>query len=174
MQAMLRVAFRAGADLDSAFMHVNNQLVEDLPDDRFITAFMGFLNPDTHDVRFHSGGQGPILHFHAESGECDWHKPTSFPVGVMEIEVAGEAKKIDMQPGDILGLISDGVFEYESVQGEQFGEDRVAQVMRDYHNIAMADLTEKLLDATFAFGKNVPQADDITVVLLRRLPISGM
>ncbi len=46
--------------------------------------------------------------------------------------------------------------------------------MRAYHNIAMADLSEQLLDATFVFGKDVPQADDITVVLLRRLPISGM
>ncbi|MDX2510439.1 MAG: SpoIIE family protein phosphatase, partial [Desulfobacterales bacterium] len=43
MQAMLRVSFRLGADLDQAYMHVNNQLAEDLPDDRFITAFMGFL-----------------------------------------------------------------------------------------------------------------------------------
>lgn len=174
MQAMLRVAFRAGADLDSAFMHVNNQLAEDLPDDRFITAFMGFLNPDTHDVRFHSGGQGPILHFHAESGECEWHKPTSYPVGVMEMDAPGKAKLLDMQPGDILGLISDGVFEYENKKGQQFGEDRVAEVMRNFHNIAMADLSQQLLDATFAFGEEIPQADDITVVLLRRLPISGM
>ena len=174
MQAMLRVAFRVGADLDSAFMHVNNQLAEDLPDDRFITAFMGFLDPDTHHVRFHSGGQGPILHFHAESGECEWHKPTSFPVGAMEMDAPDEAKLLVMQPGDILGLISDGVFEYENQQGQQFGEGRVAEVMRAYHNIAMADLSQQLRDATFVFGKDVPQADDITVVLLRRLPISGM
>ena len=161
-------------DSDRHCRHVNNQLAEDLPDDRFITAFMGFLNPDTHHVRFHSGGQGPILHFHAENGDCEWHKPTSFPVGAMEMDAPDEAKLLVMQPGDILGLISDGVFEYENQQGQQFGEGRVAEVMRAYHNIAMADLSQQLLDATFAFGKEVPQADDITVVLLRRLPISGM
>jgi serine phosphatase RsbU (regulator of sigma subunit) len=92
----------------------------------------------------------------------------------MEMDTTSEATLLDMQPGDILGLISDGVFEYENLQGKQFGESRVAEVMRDYHNIAMADLSEQLLDATFAFGKDVPQADDITVVLLRRMPISGM
>ncbi len=65
MQAMLRVAFRCGADLDEAYRHVNNQLEEDLPDDRFVTAFMGFLDPQRHVIRYHSGGQGPILHFRA-------------------------------------------------------------------------------------------------------------
>ncbi len=89
-------------------------------------------------------------------------------------DAPGKAKLLDMQPGDILGLISDGVFEYENKRGQQFGEDRVAEVMRNFHNIAMADLSQQLLDATFAFGEEIPQADDITVVLLRRLPISGM
>ena len=114
MQAMLRVSFRLGADLDHAYMHVNNQLSEDLPDDRFITAFMGFLDPATHVVNYHSGGQGPILHFRAADGSCDWHKPTSFPVGIMEIDDKQESANLQLEPGDILALISDGVYEYNN------------------------------------------------------------
>ena len=41
MHAMLRMAFRLGADLETAFMQVNNQLAETLAEDRFITAFIG-------------------------------------------------------------------------------------------------------------------------------------
>ena len=69
MQAMLRMAFRLGADLETAFMQVNNRLAETLADDRFITAFIGVLDPATHVLRFHSGGQGPILHYHAADGD---------------------------------------------------------------------------------------------------------
>src|SRR5204862_2552609 len=65
MQAMLRMAFRLGADLDSAYLQVNNQLAERLPADRFITAFIGLPDPKRHELRFHSGGQGPILNFRA-------------------------------------------------------------------------------------------------------------
>jgi phosphoserine phosphatase len=43
MQAMLRIAFRLGADLETAFRQVNNQLADTLADDRFITAFIGLL-----------------------------------------------------------------------------------------------------------------------------------
>jgi len=168
MQAMLRVSFRLGADLDHAYMHVNNQLSEDLPDDRFITAFMGFLDPTTHRVNYHSGGQGPILHFRAAGKECDWYKPTNFPVGIMEIDDRQESANLQLEPGDILALISDGVYEYNNTSGEEFGEGRVGDVFRTYHHLPMTGLGEKLIRAVKDFGGAAPQEDDITLVLVRR------
>ncbi len=170
MQAMLRVSFRLGADLDEAYMQVNNQLEEDLPDYRFITAFMGFLDPATHEVRYHSGGQGPILHYRAASNECEWYAPTNFPVGVMPLDGTDKAISLKLESGDVLALISDGIYEYTALDGSQFGEDRVAEIMRQHHQLSMADLAKKLVDAAFDFGGEAPQADDVTLVLLRRLP----
>jgi sigma-B regulation protein RsbU (phosphoserine phosphatase) len=170
MQAMLRVAFRLGADLDHAYMHVNNQLAEDLPDDRFITAFMGFLDPDTHWVNYHSGGQGPILHFRAAEGRCNWFKPTNFPVGIMEIDNKQASANLHLEPGDILALISDGVYEYTNLESEEFGEDRVAELILANHHRTMTELTGELMRAVTKFGGGATQADDITLVLVRRLP----
>lgn len=168
MQAMLRVAFRCGADLDAAFLHVNNQLAEDLPDDRFITAFMGFLDPLAHCIEFHSGGQGPLLHFKAESESCEWHRPTTFPVGIMELDAVGKAESLQMDPGDVLVLLSDGIYEFENKQGAQFGEDRVARLLKYHHRLPAAELARQILNATFEHGKDVAQEDDITLVLVRR------
>jgi len=170
MQAMLRVAFRCGACLDEAYRHVNNQLAEDLPDDRFITAFMGFLDPVRHKVRFHSGGQGPILHFRAEDESCEWHRPTTFPVGIIDLREAGDAQILKMAPGDVLVLLSDGIYEYESKQGVQFGEERVARLLKYHHRLPMLELSKQILNATYEHGEGVSQQDDITLVLLRRLP----
>lgn len=170
MQAMLRVAFRCGASLDNAYRHVNNQLAEDLPDDRFITAFMGFLEPEKHEVRFHSGGQGPILHFRAADESCEWHRPTTFPVGILELEETGSSQLLKMEAGDVLVLLSDGIYEYESKQGVQFGEERVAQLLKYHHRLPMAELSKQMLNATYEHGAGVSQQDDITLVLLKRLP----
>jgi len=170
MQAMLRVAFRCGASLDEAYRHVNNQLAEDLPDDRFITAFMGFLDPQSHQVRFHSGGQGPILHFRAADERCEWQRPTTFPVGIMELTHAGESQVLQLDPGDVLVLLSDGIYEYESKQGVAFGEERVADLLRYHHRLPMVELGKQILNATFEHGEGVSQQDDITLVLIRRLP----
>jgi phosphoserine phosphatase len=170
MQAMLRVAFRRGADLDAAYTQVNNQLAEDLPDDRFITAFVGFLDPASHEVRFHSGGQGPILHYRASSNEIHWYKPTTFPVGAMEVPSIGEASRFRLEPGDVLALISDGVYEYTDPLGALFGEDRVANIVLEGKQVTMAELCARLLEAVAVFGDGTPQEDDITAVLVRRLP----
>ena len=58
-------------------MQVNNQLANTLADDRFITAFIGLLDVAAHRMRFHSGGQAPILHFQAASGNCARHAGSS-------------------------------------------------------------------------------------------------
>jgi phosphoserine phosphatase len=170
MQAMLRVAFRLGANLDAAYTQVNNQLNEDLPDDRFITAFMGFLDPGKHNVEYHSAGQGPILVYRAASNECEWRKPTSFPIGIMELDGTARAEEITLEPGDVLAVISDGIYEFATSEGAEFGEAGVAEIMRQGHTLPMAELGQRLVDAAFEFGGDVDQADDITLVLVRRLP----
>ncbi len=169
MQGMLRVAFRLGADLDAAYLHVNNQLAEDLPDDRFITAFMGLLDPLAHRVRFHAAGQGPILHFHGGTQTCEWHQPSTFPVGIMTLDDSPAAMELALAPGDVLALLSDGVYECHGPGDELFGEARVAEVMCLHHSQSMATLCTRLLDAAKTFAAGTAQADDITLLLLRRL-----
>jgi|TARA_B100000959_G_C14996785_1_gene630659 phosphoserine phosphatase len=168
MHAMLRVAFRVGASLDQAYIHVNNQLNQDLPDNKFLTAFVGFLNWQTHIVRYHSGGQGPLLHFCAENLECSFHPPTSFPVGILDIDAVDAPTEIKLAHGDIFAVISDGVYEYHNKEGEQFGEDRVAQIFKECTGSSMDELKNRLLDAVFAFGEGAEQLDDITIVLVHR------
>lgn len=169
MQAMLRVAFRLGASLETAFTQVNNQLADTLPDDRFITAFIGLLDADTHRLRFHSGGQGPILHYQAATGACARHKPTSFPLAAMPLTTLRPAVTLEMQPGDVLVLLSDGIYEYASAGGEEFGEERVREVVAAHHAGTAEALCGALLAAVKAFAKGAPQEDDMTLVLVRRL-----
>jgi sigma-B regulation protein RsbU (phosphoserine phosphatase) len=168
MQAMLRMAFRLGADLETAYTQVNNQLADTLADDRFITAFIGLLDASTHRMRFHSGGQAPILHFEAASGACARHNPTSFPLAAMPLKLLRPAVNLEMLPGDILVLLSDGIYEYHDAHNEQFGEQRVEEILRAHHGKPMAELSTILLDAVDAFAKGAPQEDDMTVVLVKR------
>lgn len=174
VRAMLRVALRLGATLDEAFVHVNDQLVEDLPADRFVTAFFGLLNASDHIVRFHSGGQGPIMHFHAESNRYDWHEASTFPLGYMNQTRLGDPTAIQMEPGDILGLISDGIYEYENTAGVQFGQDGIIKVIADHPEASADELVRLIMQAARQHGGPVPQADDITIVLVRRLVGDGM
>ncbi|MBC8024317.1 MAG: SpoIIE family protein phosphatase [Burkholderiales bacterium] len=168
MQAMLRMAFRMGADLETAFQQANNQLEGYLPDDRFVTAFIGLLDPARHRLRFHSGGQAPILVFEARTRECRRYRPTSFPLAAMPIQSMRPAVEVDMQPGDILVLLSDGIYEYRNAGGEEFGELRVEALLARHHAMPAAELAAKILAAVQAFAGNAMQEDDMTVVLVKR------
>jgi phosphoserine phosphatase len=168
MQAMLRMAFRLGSSLETALIQVNNQLAETLADDRFITAFIGVLDPAAHCLRFHSAGQGPILRFCAATGVCTRYRPTSFPLGAMQLTSLRPAVDVDLAPGDILVLISDGVYEYRNAENEEFGEERVEEIVRAHHAGSMAELSSRLLESIHAFARGAPQEDDITMVLVKR------
>jgi phosphoserine phosphatase RsbU/P len=170
VRAMVRVALRLGAELDAIHAHVNNQLLDDLPDDRFVTAFLGLLDARTHAVRYHAAGQAPLLHLHAERGEVSWHGATTIPMGALALAQPDSANTIHLAPGDVLGLISDGVYEYEDRAKRQFGEQRVAELISRMKHLPMREVAEGLLSALRQFGGGAPQADDITIVLLRRLP----
>ena len=169
VRAMLRVALRLKTHLNDAFVHINDQLCDDLPDDRFVTGFFGVLDGNTHSVEFHSGGQGPIMHFHAASGEFDWHPATTFPLGYLPQTNMAAPTKAHMQPGDVLGLISDGIYEYENESGEQFGQQRVAEIVAKNIDQTAQHLVNEILRAVRHHGDLAPQADDITIVVAKRL-----
>jgi serine phosphatase RsbU (regulator of sigma subunit)/anti-sigma regulatory factor (Ser/Thr protein kinase) len=168
MHAMLRMAFRMGADLDTAFAQVNNQLADSLPDDRFITAFIGILDTATNSLRFQSGGQAPILIFDAAAGTCRTLSPTSFPLSVMPISDVPAAVTIDMLPGDMLVLLSDGIYEYQNANGDEFGIDRVIELVRANGDQSMASLADTLLASVREFANGAQQEDDMTLVLVKR------
>jgi sigma-B regulation protein RsbU (phosphoserine phosphatase) len=173
VRAMLRVAERLGAGLDEAFRHINDQLVVDLPEDRFVTAFLGQLDPATHVLRYHSGGQGPLLHFHAADGRCETFPPTTFPMGAVPLPALPAAREVLLAPGDVFALLSDGVYEYQDADHREFGEDGVGALLRAQHDAPMAVVLERLGQALRDFGAGAPQLDDVTAVLIRRLPAAG-
>jgi phosphoserine phosphatase len=168
VQSMFRVALRLGANLDEAFRHVNDQMVEDLPDGRFVTAVFGLLNTQSHQWRWHSAGQGPILHYHYRDDRCEWFEPSCFPMGFLEHSDLMESRTLDLQIGDIIVLLTDGIYEYENEAKEQFGMDRVAELIRAGKDKAMIDLMEEIKAKATDFGGKAPQLDDVTIVLIKR------
>ena len=169
-RAMLRMAVRFGADLDTAYTRVNEQLVQDLRDCRFVTAFLGVLDIGGHTVTYHAGGQGPLLLFHAGSGECEWRAATTVPMGLMGNLPLSSPKVFELAPGDILCLVSDGILEYPNTADEPFGEARLGEMVSAHRNEPMARLIEIVLRAVEEFGAGVPQPDDMTMLMVRRLP----
>jgi phosphoserine phosphatase len=172
VRSMLRMCMRLGAGLDKSFQHINDQLSDDLASNRFVTAFLGVLDAAAHTIDYHSGGQGPILCLRSERGECEWLNPSTVPMGMMPGPPMKRPEPLMLGRGDILALITDGIYEYENPAAEQFEGKRVEELILEHQNEPMTSLVERIVRRVDEFAEGASQNDDMTLLLVRRLPES--
>jgi len=171
VRAMLRMAVRLGAGLDDAFRHINDQLADDLSSNRFVTAFLGVLDTASHRLTYHAGGQGPILHYHAARGEATLEAATTLPMGMMPIFKPTAARLSIVEPGDVVAAITDGIYEYENPAGKMFGDQRVVDLVRQESGSSADRILQRIVDEVARFADGAPQNDDMTLVIVKRLPL---
>jgi phosphoserine phosphatase len=169
VRSMLRTAARAGVGLDQIGLSLNNQLAEDLPANRFITAFLGVLDPARHTLSYHALGQGPLLHFHAGTGSFDELGASSIPMGIVKHSVLPRPDALVLEPGDLVVLLSDGFYEYRSPEDEEFGAARVRRIASENRAESASSILDALKSELDGFARGAPQLDDLTAVVLKRL-----
>jgi phosphoserine phosphatase len=169
-RSMVRVAHRLASSLSQLVVHVNEQLVEDGRDCRFITAFIGVLDPERHEINYYAPGQGALLHFVAATGRCRWLEATTMPMGITSDPNPSAGAPIELAPGDLFVLLTDGFYEHANLGGEQFGRQRVEQVVRQRHGEPAQTVIDGVREAARTFSDQ-PQTDDQTALVIRRLPV---
>ena len=80
-----------------------------------------------------------------------------------------ESAEVELKPGDLVVYFTDGVVEAESAEGEQFGTERLIDLIRSDTFLTAHDIQSLILDQVFDWCGSQEQADDITVVCLKVL-----
>jgi phosphoserine phosphatase len=167
VRAMLRMAVRAGEPLPSIVHHLNEQLRADLPDGRFITAWFGELCAANQTLTSFSAGQAPILRYSAKGDAFDVMDADTLPLGVvdnLEIEVG---EPYQMGAGDIVAVISDGIFEAAGSSGQQFGTERVVDVITSARTKSPAEIIAAVRAAVAEHTAGAPAEDDRTGIIIK-------
>jgi serine phosphatase RsbU (regulator of sigma subunit) len=169
VRSMLRIGVSLRAGLEDLFGQINRQLCQDLGSERFVTAFMGLLDLDSHRISYHSAGQGPLLHFHTAEGRLEWLSSSMLPLGVTADAQSEGVRMMAVAPGDLIVLLTDGFFEYQNPEGELFGRNRIAEIIRANHSRSAREILGAIVGAVQEFARGAPQADDMTGLIIRRL-----
>jgi serine phosphatase RsbU (regulator of sigma subunit) len=119
--------------------------------------------PGGGTVEYSLAGNGPILHYHARSKTTSQLAMEQFPLG-MFAHATFQCGVVGIEPGDILTLLTDGLPEVEDDGHQQFGLDRIGEIVARNADGPLADTTEKIFAAVRQYG---PQTDDETLVLVR-------
>jgi sigma-B regulation protein RsbU (phosphoserine phosphatase) len=78
-----------------------------------------------------------------------------------------EQAECQLQPGNTIVLFSDGIVEARNTEGEEFGEQRIREAIEPRVGEPVERILERLLDALGEFTRGIPQADDLTAVVVR-------
>jgi serine phosphatase RsbU (regulator of sigma subunit) len=81
---------------------------------------------------------------------------------------AGPSRRRAMEPGDMLLLVTDGFFEWENPQGEQYGIDRLRRFLEQHRESAPESIIRALHQDVRAFARGTAQTDDVTAVIIKR------
>ncbi|MFQ5489269.1 MAG: PP2C family protein-serine/threonine phosphatase [Phycisphaerae bacterium] len=168
-RALLRASIAGPDDLSDGMQRSNALLGEDLPAGRFVTTFFGVLDPGQHTVRYVSAGHGPLLHYRAADKQRVELPATTLPMGIVPDLDTDQPEPIVLARGDTLLLLTDGFFEWANPADEQFGCDRIFDLIEANPQATAAETIRLLHQAVVAFGNGTPQADDLTVIAVKRL-----
>jgi serine phosphatase RsbU (regulator of sigma subunit) len=167
VRAMLRMAVRAGEPLPSIVHHLNEQLRADLPEGRFITAWLGELCAADRTLTSFSAGQAPILRYNAKGDAFDVIDADTLPLGVVDNLEIKVAEPYQMGEGDIVAVISDGIFEAGSASGQQFGTDRVVDVIKAARTRSPAEIIAAVRAAVAVYTDGAAAEDDRTGIIIK-------
>ncbi len=143
-------------------------LDKDFPIERFekhFTIFYAVINFKSGEIRYSSAGHPPpfIIRKHAP--------PIMLDKGGTLIGLGGivpfEEGKFQLQSEDRLIAFTDGIIEYESPEGEDFGKERLIRCAVDHRQKSPNELIEKIYDSMMQFGRGRPHQDDVTILCLQ-------
>ena len=167
-RALIRALGSSLNDPAEILQRANVLLNEDLASGRFVTTFLGALDPTVHQLRYLSAGQGPLLHYRGAQRSCQEIEATTYPLGILPRLDDVPSGTLDLSPGDLVVLATDGFFEWVNPDDVQFGTQRVIDVIRECCDQSPQALIRALHDRVVTFGRGTPQADDLTIVVVKR------
>jgi sigma-B regulation protein RsbU (phosphoserine phosphatase) len=172
LSSMLQGTFSAlalGHEPARMFSHANQFVVDRTEVGRYATLFFGTLDALGRLQYINAGHLPPLL---ARSGGVELiFKADSLPLGLFpNAEFGPRFHRLD--PGDTLVLYTDGITEAMDAEGNQFGIDRLQEVVMHNSKASVKALQGAILEAVDEFACGAHQADDITIFILRYMGTS--
>ena len=165
LQASLRSQYaQAPDDLPRVLRAVNRTFFDSTATSRYATLFFAIYDETTSRLRYANCGHPPPVLL-GPDGAIDRLQPTGTVIGLFD-EWDCRVQEIDLKPGDTLVMFTDGVAEAFDANFEEFGEQRIVDLMRARADCPAVTMVEALVDAVQRHS-GPAQSDDFTVVIVR-------
>lgn len=163
-RAYLRAEAQTQTNVASILTQLNRFLIRDVNERRFVSLFLGRLDSASRRFEFASAGQPGYVIRH--SGPVETLEPSAPLLGVIDDELAA-GPAVELQPGDVVIVYSDGIAESTSPSGEQFGQLRIQNTIQEHSHAPAAEIVSRVITAVRDFCWKTPPEDDLTLVIIK-------
>lgn len=166
LQAKVQALAEMPGDPAVVVARLNRSLAATCPRNRFVTFFFSIIDASSGDIAFCNAGHNPPLLVRAD-GRIERLEGGGPVLGILPA-MTYERQQCHMDPGDLLVLYSDGVTEAANPAGEEF-EDRLPELAAKFRDRTAAEIVEAIHEAVKEWIAGQAPADDVTVVVARRV-----
>ncbi len=168
--AVTKTLFKAnsgeGVRPDEILSRLNNELAQDNESCMFVTIFCGILNTKTGEVLHANAGHNPPLLLRQGKEAQYLDTSGSIAVGAME-GLSFKTEKFVLHPGECLFMYTDGVTEAANLEEDLFSEKRLRDDLSALRKKPIKDIVSSLMQEIEDFSQEAPQADDITMMIIK-------
>ncbi|MFA4824090.1 MAG: SpoIIE family protein phosphatase [Methanoregula sp.] len=168
--ALSRIVVRVNAlwhrDPARAIFDANNVIAQDSKAGMFVTLFYGTLSEKNRTLTYVNAGHNPPVVFRNKDGSLEELMPTGIVLGAVEHREYF-SRTIDIGPDDIIVMYTDGITESINAREEMFGEERLYTIIKKSARLPAREILADILEAVQQFTGDVPQFDDITLMVIK-------
>ncbi len=161
-------SLRGPDNLGNLMEGINIELARDNPDELFVTLLAVVLNLDSGRVEYCNAGHEPLMLLRTDGSVEVIDEGGGPPLCVFDY-IAYRSASVSLQPGDCLAMVSDGMTEAMSADGDLFGRAALGTALQDAsrHQATVQQIGQRLLGRVAEFEAGVDPADDQTLLVLR-------
>lgn len=165
-RAFLRALVREGISPSAVLGRMNELLITDMAEGRFMTMIYCILSPREKRLVYASAGHEPPLLIRPDDPSFSELRTAGCPLGILDGIEYPLAEQV-IQHGEILVLSTDGIHESMNQSHEKFGRERLVQVIRGNAHHDASTIIRKVHEAVVDFCAGEPQRDDLTMVVIK-------
>lgn len=164
-RTMIRSHAHAGLSPLETLARTNDLILEDAESGMFVTVYYTVFDASGYAVHVNAG-HNPPLRYDSATNTLDYMPRGGRAIGWFSDNPLGYVETL-LQPGDLFVYYTDGITEAENPRGEQFGENRLAELVLAHINEPPDVILSQIIHAVGAFCEGQPPHDDMTMVVVR-------
>src|SRR5580700_5617652 len=133
---------------------------------RFVTLLVAEIDAPKRTLHYVNCGHNPALLLQSKTGTITRMNASCPPIGILPQELC-EVSSADLSPGDVLVFYTDGVTEAENRFSEEFGIQRLSEVVRRGSSRSAEELMNDIFNSASDFCREVGFADDVTILVVK-------